>query len=93
MRRSKLEMYISTLEALAYHGPLKLTGITYKAKMNWGQLKVILADLIHKQLVEKRSIGKRKTIFFAATPRARRTLSYFNELKELLPLEDYNKRF
>ena len=37
MRRSKMEMYISALEALAYYGPLKITKITYKAKMNCSQ--------------------------------------------------------
>jgi predicted transcriptional regulator len=84
MRRSKMEMYISTLEALAYCGPLKITRITYKAKMNCSQLKAILDDLIQNKLVEERPLRKNQ-IFYAATPKARTVLSYFAEIKELLP--------
>jgi len=87
MRRSKMEMYISTLEALAYYGPLKLTRVTYKAKMNCSQLKAILADLIQKKLVEERKLAKNK-IVYAATPKARTVLSYFEELKEMLPITE-----
>jgi len=87
MRRSKMEMYISTLEALAYYGPLKITRITYKAKMNCGQLKAILDDLIQKKLVEERSL-KEKRVIYAATPKARTILSHFEELKEMLPIAE-----
>ncbi|MCW4053490.1 MAG: winged helix-turn-helix domain-containing protein [Candidatus Bathyarchaeota archaeon] len=88
MRRSKLEMYISTLEALAYHGPLRVTRITYKAKVNGGQIKAILDDLIQNGLVEKRAFKDDK-IFYVATKKARAVLSYFKGLKEMLPiLED-----
>jgi len=34
MRRSKLEIHIDILRALAYHGRLKPTHITYKANVN-----------------------------------------------------------
>jgi len=87
MRRSKMEMYISTLEALAYYGPLKITRITYKAKMNCGQLKAILDDLIQNKLVEERTLRKNK-VFYAATPKARTVLSHFNDLKEMLPIPE-----
>jgi predicted transcriptional regulator len=90
MRRGKLELCISTLEALAYYGPMKITKITYKAKMNCSQLKDILHDLIQKKLVEERPFKKNK-IVYAATPKARTVLSYFDELKEMLPTaEDDN---
>ena len=85
MRRSKMEMYISTLEALAYNGPLKITRITYKAKMNFSQLKPIMDDLIQKKLVEEKKFKKNK-ITYSATPKARKLLSYFNELQEMLPI-------
>ena len=85
MRRSKMEMYISTLEALAYNGPLKITRITYKAKMNFSQLKPIMDDLIQRKLVEEKKFKKNKTAY-SATPKARVILSYFNELKEMLPI-------
>ena len=86
MRRSKMEMYISTLEALAYYGPMKITKITYKAKMNCSQLKKILESLIKEKLVEERMLRKNKVVF-VATPKGRTILSYFNELKEMLPIE------
>jgi predicted transcriptional regulator len=81
-----MEMYISTLEALAYYGPMKITKITYKAKMNCSQLKEILYSLIQEKLVEQRMLRKNK-IVYVATPKARTILSYFNELKEMLPIE------
>jgi predicted transcriptional regulator len=80
-----MEMYISTLEALAYYGPMKITRITYKAKMNCSQIRTILDDLIRKKLVEERTLGKGKVVY-AATPKARKILSYFDELKEMLPM-------
>jgi predicted transcriptional regulator len=88
MRRSKMELYISTLEALAYYGPLRITRITYKAKVNGGQLKPILDDLVRNELVEERKLQNNK-VFYAATKKARTVLSYFNELKEMLPILEY----
>ena len=87
MRRSKLEMHISILEALVYNGPLRITRITYTAKMNFGQLKPIIEDLIQKKLIEEKRFKKKK-IAYSATPRAKTILSYFNELKEILPVPE-----
>jgi predicted transcriptional regulator len=87
MRRSKMELYISTLEALAYNGPLRITRITYKANLNWGQLKPIIDDLIQKKLVEERKLKKNR-VAYAATPKARELLAYFNDLKEMLPISE-----
>ena len=84
MRRSKMEMYISILEALAYNGPSKITRITYKAKMNFSQLRSIMDDLIQKRLVEERKL--KNNAAYLATPKARIILSYFNQLKEMLPI-------
>ena len=86
-----MEMYISTLEALAYYGPLKLTRITYKAKMNCSLLKAILADLIQKKLVEERKNEKNRVVY-AATPKARTILSHFEELREMLPIPADNNQ-
>jgi predicted transcriptional regulator len=85
MRRSRIELYISTLEALAHYGPMKITKITYKAKMNLGPLKAILDDLIQKDIVEERTLEKNRVVY-AATSKARIILSHFNELKEMLPI-------
>ena len=59
MRKSKIEMYISILETLAYNGPSKITRITHKVKMNFSQLRPITDDLIqesHKDLNPIRTI-------------------------------------
>ena len=69
---------------------MKITKITYKAKMNCNPLKAILDDLIQKDIVEERTIEKNKVVY-AATPKARLILSYFNELKEMLPIAPNNQ--
>ena len=76
-------MCISTLEALIYYGPMKITRISYKAKMSYGQLKPVIDDLIQNELIEERVL-KKKTVVYAATQKARKTLSYFEGLKEML---------
>ena len=90
MRRSQLEIYISILQALCYYGPLKLTKITYKANVNCDHLKECLAVLVEKGLVEERTAQNRR-IVYASTPKARTILSYFDNIKEILPVveQDY----
>jgi predicted transcriptional regulator len=90
-RRSKMEMYISTLEALTYHGPLKRTKISYKAKIRYNQLVLLMDDLIKKRLIEERKIEK-NTIVYATTPKARRILAQYKELKEMLPLSEEERK-
>lgn len=85
-----MEMYISTLEALAYYGPLKITRITYKADMNCSQLRAIIDDLIQNELVEERTLKKNR-VAYAATPKVKVILSYFNELKEMLAIAEDDK--
>jgi predicted transcriptional regulator len=67
-------------------GHQKITGISYKAKMNHSQIKDIVADLVQKRLVEERRIGKRRTLY-AATPKAKTIISHYEEFKEILPTE------
>ena len=85
MRRSKLEMYIDILKVLARHGPLKLTHIMYKANINCSVLKQYLDFLIEQNLVEEKSLG-RKRIVYAITERGRTVLKYFRELRTVLPI-------
>jgi predicted transcriptional regulator len=82
MRRSKMEMYLSTLQALIYHGPQRITRISYKAKMNHVQLKAILSDLIQKKLVEERRF-ETNNVVYAATAKARNIVSHFDELNKI----------
>jgi len=84
MRRSKLEMYIDILKVLAHKGPLKLTHIMYKANVNCSVLKQYLDFLIEQNLVEEKTIGK-KRIVYAITQRGITVLKYFRELKVMLP--------
>jgi len=76
-------LYISNLEASAYYGPMKLTRITYKTRMNCGPLKLILKDLTRKKLVEEKTL-KKNIIVYVATPKSRKTISHFEQLKEML---------
>lgn len=87
MRRSKLEMHIDILKILAQRGPLKLTHVMYKANVNCSVLKEYLDFLIQKELVEERTIGK-KRIVYAITDKGLKVLRYFRELKLLLPVTD-----
>ena len=63
MRRSKLEMYIDVLMALACHGRLKPTHITYKAKVNCGFLKECLDLLIQHNFVEEHTLHKKRVVY------------------------------
>lgn len=85
MRRSKLEMYIDILRVLAHRCPLKLTHIMYKANVNCSVLKEYLDFLLKQNLVEERTIGKRRVVY-AVTQRGITVLKYFRELKQVLPI-------
>ena len=60
MRRSKLEIHIEILRALACHGKLKPTHITYKANVNCSALKECLDFLIDRNLVKELTVSKKK---------------------------------
>ena len=60
MRRSKLEIQIDILRALAYHGRLKPTHITYKANVNCSALKDCLSFLMKRNLVKEQTISKKR---------------------------------
>jgi len=85
MRRSKLEMYVDILKVLARSGPLKLTHIMYKANVNCSVLKEYLDFLIANNLVEEKTVGK-KRIVYGITERGITVLKYFRELKTVLPI-------
>lgn len=85
MRRSKLEMYIDILKVLAHRGPLKLTHIMYKANVNCSVLKQYLEFLIKQNLVEEKTVGKRRVVY-VITQRGITVLKHFRELKQVLPI-------
>ncbi len=89
MRRSKLEMHVDILRALARHGPLKLTHIMYKANVNCGTLKQYLDFLIHHNLVKEQTLHKKRhktRIVYAITERGLTVLKYFRELEKVLQI-------
>ena len=91
MRRSKLEMYIDILKVLSQRGPLKLTHIMYKANVNCSVLKQYLDFLIQQNLVEERTIGKKRVVY-AITQKGITVLKYFRELKTVLPIIEEARR-
>lgn len=92
MRRSKLEMYVDILKVLAQRGPLKLTHVMYKANVNCSVLKEYLEFLIKQNLVEERTIGKRRVVY-VVTQRGITVLKYFRELKQVLPIVEESRNF
>ena len=95
MRRSKLEMHVDILKALARHGPLKLTHIMYKANINCSGLKQCLDFLIQQNLVEEQTLHKKRnktSVVYAITERGLTVLKYFRELNSALQItEEANK--
>ena len=85
MRRSKLEMYVDILKALAHRGPLKLTHIMYKANVNCQVLTEYLDFLLKQNLVEERDLGKSRTVF-VITQTGISVLKNFRELQQMLPI-------
>jgi len=95
MRRSKLEMHVDILEALARHRPLKLTQIMYKANVNCDTLKQYLDFLIQHNLVEEQTLHKKRhgtRVVYVITERVRTVLKYFREVNiALKTVEEANK--
>ncbi|MCJ7721385.1 hypothetical protein MUO98_03110 [Candidatus Bathyarchaeota archaeon] len=54
-----MEIHIAILRALAYHGKLKPTHITYKANINCSALKECIDFLLERNLIKEQSISKR----------------------------------
>jgi len=85
MRRARLEMQVDILKVLARNGPLKLSHIMYKANINCHVLKQCLDFLIQQNLVEERTLSK-KRVAYAVTERGRTTLKHFREINSALLL-------
>ena len=91
MRRSKLEMYIDILHALAHRGPLKLTHIMYKANVNFSILTGYVSFLIKQGLIEEKNIGKKKVVY-VITQRGVTVVKSFRELQQAIPLVEDERR-
>ena len=51
-RRDKLQCYLDTLVALTVDGPIKVSMLSLKTRINHSPLKAILVDLERQKLVE-----------------------------------------
>ena len=91
MRRSKLEMYVDILKALALRGPLKLTHIMYKANVNCSVLSEYLEFLLKQGLVEERTVRKNRTVY-AVTQHGLSVLKSFKELTQALQIVEENRK-
>ena len=83
MRRSKFEIYLTVLETLALEGPMRINKITCKTNLNHVFLKQVINELRKKELVEERKINN--SFVYAATQKARLTLSQFKEVSQSFP--------
>jgi len=87
MRRSKLEMHIDVLKALACHGRLKPSHIMYKAKVNSSVLKQCLDLLIQQNLVKERVVHKKRnktSVVYTITERGLTALKNVKEINNAL---------
>ena len=83
VRRSSFEQTLAILEIV--RTPKILTHIMYQTNVNCSVLKEYLDFLIKQNLVEERTIGKRRVVY-ACTQRGITVLKYFRELKQVLPI-------
>src|SRR5208283_5337049 len=81
MRRSKLELYVAVLNAVAIRGPQNITGLLLRARMNHVQLKPILNNLIGKGAIQEQHL-RNGSIVYAATPLGQRLSTQFKPTDE-----------
>ena len=89
MRRSKLEMHIDVLKALACYGRLKPTHIMYKAKVNCSALKQCLDLLIQQNLVKEQALHEKRNktrVVYAITEKGLTALKNVWEICNALQL-------
>jgi predicted transcriptional regulator len=86
MRRSKLEIHIDILRALACHGRLKPTHITYKANVNCSALKECLDFLVERNLVKEQMVSKKRKTrkYYAITEHGLTVLKNVREINNAL---------
>ena len=81
MRRSKLDLYIAVLNAVATHGSLNVTGLALRARLNYMQLKPLLNNLIDKGAIQEQHL-KNGSIVYAATSLGQRLSTQLRQADE-----------
>ena len=84
--KSNLELHVDVLHDLACHGPLQISNLKDKAKIDGSTLKKHLEFLVQNSLVEKRPINKAQ-ILYAITERGQTLLDWFSQFNDDLKLE------
>jgi len=81
MRRSKLELYIAVLNVVAIRGPLNITGLALRARLNYKQIKPILNNLMNKGVIQEQHL-RNGSVVYAATPSGQRLSTQFKQADE-----------
>ena len=84
MGRSKLEIYVTIIEALVLNGPMKSNRITCDTNISYNLVKKALIDLQKRQLIDERKINN--TSIYLATPKAKSALLQFKKITQNLPI-------
>ena len=87
MGRSKLEMRVDILRALAYHGSLKLTHIMNRTNINCDLLKQHLTFLTRFNLVHEQRLPKTR-VTYTITARGLTVLDYVQKLNKIFLLTE-----
>ena len=87
-RRSQLEIKLTILSSVL-NGVDKPTRIMYAANMSWRPVQKILSNLVEQGLLEKQvNVDSRSKARYSITEKGIRVLDYFEEAKDLLPIEE-----
>ena len=86
--KSNLELHVDMLRDLEYHGPMQISNLYEKTKIDELTLKKHLEFLVQNGLVEKQSINKVR-VLYVITKRGQMLLNLFLQLKNDLESEAY----
>jgi len=81
-KRSRLEIYLDILRAVAIESEKKPTRIMYKTNLSWIPLKEILNSMIVQGLLIKN--GYENKTEYAVTEKGLNVLRYFNKMREMI---------
>ncbi len=79
-RRNKIETIVDILEVIRDKGKLKTTHILYKSNLSHKKLKVLLEELIKKDLIKE--IPEKKTKYYTITEKGLKFLNEYGKMKK-----------
>jgi len=81
VKRSRLEIYLDVLEAVA-SGIEKPTRIMYATNLSWKPTQKIIEFLINQGLIKEFTVGKRRR--YEITEKGLDVLKYFRRIQKIL---------